>query len=106
AYNVVADLPDAQRALVKDQIAAVSRDYVPAASRRALKLEEIHIPIKGRADEDGVREAYQLLDRASSLSGDPAMTLKRDFLSSKITAYYIQQPNPHLDKPSASATRI
>src|SRR5262249_19705960 len=106
AYSVLADLPEAQRALVKDQVAVVSRDYVTAASRRALKLQEIHIPIKGRADEDGVREAYQLLDRASSLSGDPAMTLKRDFLSSKISAYYMEQARRYLDKPSGSGAGV
>src|SRR5262249_30793843 len=106
AYSVLADLPDAQRALVKDQIAAVTRTYVTAASQRALKLQEIHVPIKGRADEDGVREAYQLLDRASSLSGDPAMTLKRDFLSSKISAYYVEQARRYLDKPSGSGAGV
>jgi hypothetical protein len=106
AYNVLADLPDAQRALVKDQVSAVSRDYVAAASRRALKLQEIHIPIKGRADEDAVHEAYVLLDRASSLSGDPAMTLKRDFLSSKISAYYLDQAKRYLDKPAGSGAGV
>jgi hypothetical protein len=106
AYNVLAELPEAQRALVTDQVSAVARDYVAAASRRALKLQEIHIPIKGRADEDAVHEAYVLLDRASSLSGDPAMTLKRDFLSSKISAYYIEQAKRYLDKPSGSGAGV
>jgi hypothetical protein len=106
AYDVLADLPEAQRALVKDQVTAVTRDYVAAAARRALKLEEIHIPIKGRADEDALREAYMLLDRASSLSGDPAMTLKRDFLSSKISAYYLDQAKRYLDKPSGSGAGV
>lgn len=106
AYNVLADLPEAQRALVKDQMAALGRDYVAAALRRALKLQEIHVPIKGRADEDAVREAYMLLDRASSLSGDPAMTLKRDFLSSKMSAYYLEQARRYLDKPSGSGAGI
>src|SRR5260370_41423472 len=75
AYNVLADLPDKQRTLVTSQLSALTRNYVSAATRRAHKLQEVHIPINGRVDEDAVREAYVLLDRASSLSGDPAITL-------------------------------
>jgi hypothetical protein len=106
AYNILADLPDKQRALVKPQLSALTRDYVSAAPRRAQKLQEVHIPIKGRADEDAVREAYALLDRASSLSGDPAITLKRDFLSTKISAYYVDQASRYLEKPSGSGTGV
>src|SRR5262249_6675990 len=52
------------------------------------------------------REAYTLFDRASSLSGDPAMTLKRDFLSSKMSAYYVEQARRYLDKPSGSGAGV
>ena len=48
AYNVLADLPDQQRALVTSQLSALTRNYVSAATRRAQKLQEIHIPINGR----------------------------------------------------------
>ncbi len=106
AYNVLADLPDKQRALVASQLSALTSNYVSAAPRRAQKLQEVHIPIKGRTDEDAVREAYALLDRASSLSGDPAITLKRDFLSNKISAYYVDQANRYLEKPSGSGAGV
>ncbi|HLW53136.1 MAG TPA: hypothetical protein VKW06_09860 [Candidatus Angelobacter sp.] len=106
AYNVLADLPDTQRALVKDRLSALGPQYVPAATRRAQKLQEVHIPIKDRADEDAVREAYILLDRASFISGDPAVTVKRDFLSNKISAYYIDQAGRYLDRPSGSGTGV
>jgi hypothetical protein len=106
AYNVLADLPDRQRALVTSQLSALAHEYVGAATRRAQKLQEVHIPIQGRADEDAVREAYVLLDRASSLSGDPAITLKRDFLSSKISGYYVEQARRYLDKPAASGAGV
>jgi tetratricopeptide (TPR) repeat protein len=106
AYNVLADLPDKPRALVTSQLSALTRNYVSAATRRGQKLQEVHIPIKGRADEDAVREAYALLDRASSLSGDPAITLKRDFLSAKISAYYVDQANRYLEKPSGSGVGV
>jgi hypothetical protein len=106
AYNVLADLPDKQRALVTSQLSALTSDYVSAAPRRAQKLQEAHIPIKGRSDEDAMREACALLDRASSLSGDPAITLKRDFLSDKISAYYVDQANRYLEKPSGSGAGV
>ena len=106
SYNVLADLPDKQRALVALQLSALSRNYVSAATRRAQTLQEAHIPIKSRADEDAVLEAYVLWDRASSLSGDPAVTVKRDFLSSKISAYYVDQANRYLQKPSGSGAGV
>jgi len=106
AYNVLADLPDKQRSLVTSQLSALARNYLSAAPRRAQKLQESHIPIKTRADEDAAREAYVLLDRASSLSDDPAITLKRDFLSAKISAYYVDQASRYLEKPSGSGTGV
>ena len=106
AYNVLADLPEKRRVLVTSQLSALTPRYVSAATRRAQKLQEVHIPIKGRADEDAVREAYALLDRASSLSGDPAITLKRDFLSTKISAYYVDNASRYLEKPSGSGVGV
>lgn len=106
AYNVLAELPDTQRALVASQLSAMAPQYIPAATRRAQKLQEGHLPIKDRADEDAVREAYVLLDRASYASGDPAITLKRDFLSSKISTYYIDQASRYLEKPLGSGAGI
>ena len=106
AYNVLADLPDKQRALVAPQLASLSHDYLSAALRRAQKLQETHIPIRLRADEDAACEAYVLLSRASSLSGDPAVTVKRDFLSSKISAYYLDQAERYLQKPSGTGVGI
>ena len=106
AYNVLADLPDKQRALVASQLAALGRDYLNAATRRAQKLQEAHVPIKVRADEDAIREAYALLNRASSLSGDPAVMVKRDFLSSKLSVYYLEQASRYLEKPSAAGIGV
>ena len=106
AYNVLADLPDKPRALVTAQMSALAHDYVSAATRRAQKLQEGHVPIRDRTDEDAVREAYALWDRASSLSSDPAVTLKRDFLSSKISAYYLDLANQYLRKPSGSGIGV
>jgi hypothetical protein len=106
AYNALAQLPDPQRALVGSQLSSLAHDYVPAATRRAQRLQEVHVPIRGRADEDGVREAFELLDHASALTGDPAVKLKRDFLSGKISAYYIDQAKRYLDKPLGAGVGI
>ena len=106
AYEILANLPDAQQPYVADQLASLQKNYVTAAFRRAQKLQEIHVPIRGRADEDAVRQAYDLLERASSLSGDPAMKLKRDLLSDKISAYYVEQAQKYLSKPMGSGVGI
>lgn len=106
AYETLADLPAGQQAYAAEQLKALEKSYVPAASRRAQKLQEVHLPIRGRADEDAIRQAYEMLDRASSLSGDPAMRLKLDILSDKISAYYIEQAKRYLEKPSASGVGI
>ena len=106
AYNVLADLPDQQRALVTAQLSALSRSYVSAAARRAQNLQDAHFPMKGRSDEDAVLEAFRLLDRACSLSGDPAITVKRDFLSSKISSYYLDLANRYLQRPFGSGAGV
>lgn len=100
AYNSVAELPDAQRALVAAQISALSPNYVAAASRRAQKLQETHLPIKSRADEDAIRQASDLLDHANALGhDDPSIRLKRDFLFGKLSSFYLDQAKKYLEKP-------
>lgn len=106
AYETLAELPDAQRSLVADRMASLQKDYVPAAARRAQKLQEVHVPIRGRADEDAVREAYDLLNHATALSGDPALKLKQDLLSDKISAYYLDLAKRYLAKPLGSGVGL
>ena len=102
AYNVLADLPEKQRSLVTSQLAALSHNYIGAAVRRAQQIQESHVPIKNPTDENAALEAYVLWDRASSLGDDPAITVKRDLLSAKISAYYLDQANRYLEKASGS----
>jgi hypothetical protein len=106
AYETLANLPPAQQSYAADELRVREKSYIPAAFRRAQKLQEVHLPIRGRADEDAIRQAYDLLDRASSLSGDPAMRLKLDLLSDKISAYYVEQAKRYLQKPSASGVGL
>jgi hypothetical protein len=102
AYDVLANLPEQQRVLVADQMDALKKDYAPAAARRAQKLQEIHLPIRGRADEEAMRQAYELLRRSGAISNDPAVKLKLDLLSDKLSAYYLDQARRYLQKPLAS----
>ncbi|MGO9085203.1 MAG: hypothetical protein ACLQBK_08265 [Candidatus Sulfotelmatobacter sp.] len=106
AYNVLADLPEKQRALVTAQLAALSHDYIGAAVRRAQKIQESHVPIKNSTDENAALEAFVLWDRASALGDDPAITLKRDFLSAKISAYCLDQAHRYLQKASATGAGV
>jgi len=106
AYEVLATLPASQQSYVSAQLAALQKNYVAAASRRAQKLQEIHLPIRGRADEDGVRQAYDLLEHATALSGDPALKLKLDLLSDKISSYYVEQARRYLEKPMGSGVGL
>jgi len=106
AYEVLINLPASQQSYVAQQLAALQKNYVQAATKRALKLEEIHLPIRGRADEDAVRQAYDLLDHASAISSDPALRLKLDLLSDKISAYYVEQAKRYLEKPMGSGVGL
>ena len=106
AYNVLADLPEKQRALVTSQLSALSHNYIGAAVRRAQSIQESHIPIKSPSDANAALDAYVLWDRASSLGDDPAITVKRDFLSAKISAYYLDHANRYLQKASGSGAGV
>src|SRR5947209_1575727 len=106
AYNVLAELPESQRPLVSDQMAALSKDFSTAALRRGQKLQETHLPIRSRADEDALREAHELLDRASAITDDPATKLKRDLLDDKLSAYYVDQARRYLEKPQGSGIGV
>ncbi len=106
AYETLINLPASQQSYVADQLAALQKNYVQAATKRALKLEEIHLPIRGRADEDAIRQAYDLLDHASAISSDPALRLKLDLLSDKISAYYVEQAKRYLEKPMGSGVGL
>ncbi len=106
AYEVLAELPEAQRLLVSSEMEALKANYGTAAVQRAQKLQQVHLPIRGRADEDAVREAYDLLARAGSLGDDPSIRLKLELLSDKISAYYMDQAKRYLEKPLASGVGL
>ena len=107
AYEVLANLPDAQRALVKDQMQALEPDYVKGASDEAKKLLDAHNPIQGRVDEIGVERAHDLLERACTLEPDNQnLKLRRDLISQTLSDYYVARAKLYLDKPLGSGVGI
>jgi len=107
AYEVLADLPDAQRALVKDQMQALEANYVKSASDEAKKLKDAHVPIQGKADEIGVQKAYDYLRRASSLQPDDQnLKLRLELMSQTLSDYYVAQGKKYLGKPLGSGVGV
>ncbi len=106
AYEVLADLNDAQRLLVKEQMDALQDAYVQSALQRAKELQTAHTPIRGRADEDGVRMAYAYLQRASKLSDNPEIGLKLEVMSETISTYYVEMGKKYLNKPLSSGVGL
>lgn len=107
AYEVLAFLPDAQRALVADRIESLKAPYVKSAAAKAKELQLAHTPIQGRADEIAIQRAYEYLQRASSLQKeDQNLNLRLDLLSSTISDYYLQQAKKYLEKPLGSGMGV
>ena len=107
AYEVLANLPDAPRALVKDQMQTLEPDYVKAASDEAKKLKDAHVPIQGRTDEIGVQKAYNYLQAATTLRPDDQdLKLRLDLLAQTLSDYYVVQAKKFLDKPLGSGVGL
>jgi hypothetical protein len=107
AYEVLANLPEAQRALVKDQMQTLEPDYVKSASDEAKKLKDAHVPIQGRTDEIGVQKAYNYLQAASTLRPDDQdLKLRLELLAQTLSDYYVVQAKKFLDKPLGSGVGL
>ncbi len=107
AYEVLADLPEAQRALVKNQMEVLEPNYVKGASDEAKKLKDAHVPIQGRMDEIGVQRAYNYLRIACTLrSDDQNLKLRLDLISQTLSDYYVVQAKKYIEKPLGSGVGI
>ena len=106
AYEVFANLTPAQQLLVKDDMAALETGYVTATTRKAKDLQAAHTPIRGHADEDAIRQAYDYLQRASELSDDPDIGIKLDLVADEISAYYVDLGGKYLDRPLSSGVGV
>jgi len=107
AYEVLADLSESQRALVKDQMQALEPNYIKAASDEAKKLHDAHIPIQGKMDEIGVVRAHEYLRRASALDPDNQdLKLRLDVIDRTLSDYYVAQAKRYFDKPLGSGVGV
>ena len=107
AYEVLAGLPESQRALVKDRMQTLEPNYVKSASDESKRLMDAHNPIQGRADEVGVQQAYGYLQRACTLEPDNQnLKLRRDLVSQTLSDYYVLRAKSYLDKPLGSGVGI
>jgi hypothetical protein len=107
AYEVLATLAAGPKALVAERIQELGPAYVKSASQKAMQLQQAHTPIKGKVDEQSVQEAYDYLDRASTLNeGDKNLKLRLDLLGETISDYYFQQGRRYLEKPLGSGVGL
>jgi len=107
AYETLAALPKAARALVADRMQSLEPDYVKEASDKAKTLQMAHTPIRGHADEVGILRAYDLLQSAYGLSEDDKnLKLRLDILSQSLSDYYLQEAKRYLEKPLGSGVGV
>lgn len=106
AYELLASLPESQRAFTGDQLAALQAPFIDDAVKRADTLSRVHLPIRGRADEDGIRSGHRYLQEAAKLSDDEMVKVKRDLLSDRMSEYYLKEAQRLLAKPRGSGAGL
>lgn len=99
AYETLADLPEAQRSFVAQDMEALQKDYVKDLIARSDVLNKLHLPIRGRADEDAARQSFDHLTKAVNLEPEEGTRIKLDLVSDAISDYYQKQAQRLLDKP-------
>lgn len=103
AYEVLAALPKASKALVAERMQTLEPDYLKEASEKAKTLQQAHTPISGKADEVGILRAYDLLLSAYGLSeADNNLKLRLDLIAQNLSDYYLLQAKKYLDRPLGS----
>jgi hypothetical protein len=98
AYEVLANLPATQQALVADDM--------KSAAMEAKNLHQAHSPIRGLADEVGIEKAYTDLQNAYRLSENETYKDKLDLDGNELSAYLVEQAKHYLAKPGGSGTEI
>jgi len=106
AYEVLANLPATQQALVAEEMKTLEPAYVQAAATEAKNLHQAHSPIRGLADEIGIEKAYTDLQNAYRLSENETYKDKLDLDGNELSAYLVEQAKHYLAKPGGSGTEI
>ena len=106
AFEVLDNLPSAQKALVAGDLARLRDSYIQAASKAAKDQQTEHFPIRGLADEIGIEKAYTWLNRVHELTKDESYSATISTLGDNLSAYFLDQAKRFFDKPSGSATEL
>ena len=106
AFEVLYNLPSAQKTLVNEDLARLRDSYIQAAVKAAKDQQTAHLPIRGLADEIGVEKAYAWLNRVHELTKDDSYSATMSTLGDNLSAYFLDQAKRCLDKPSGSATEL
>jgi hypothetical protein len=106
AYEVLDNLPLAQRNLVSDNVERLKPAYVQRSSDFAKDLRKAHDPIRGVSDEAEIERAYIYLDRAFKLSENDSYRDRKDLLGDELSTYLLNQSKSYLSKPAGSGTEL
>jgi hypothetical protein len=110
AYEVLANLPPAQRAIVADEVTRLTPDYINAASQRAKEITKAYPNIAGIGDERAVESAYNFLEAAYQLSTDDAAKAgfksRLDNLADELATWFLDRAKHYLQKPLGSGTEL
>ncbi len=106
AFEVLANLPEAQRSFISGDMERLSPAYIDSASQTAKELQQAHDPIGGLADELSIERAHGYLQRAYALGNDPSVKDRLDDLANRLSEYYLQQAKRYMDKPLGSGAGL
>ncbi|MGI8772865.1 MAG: hypothetical protein ACR2JE_15695 [Acidobacteriaceae bacterium] len=106
AYEVLAALPAGARALAAEQVASIQSFYVQSASDRARQLQQVHYPIRGRADAEAMRQAYTYLEIASGFDESESLKQRSSVAADQLSDYYVQQAKAYLGRPLYSGVGL
>lgn len=108
AYETLDSLPQGQRQFVSEQVKALEKDYANDLATRATQLTRVHLPIKGKADEDAVRQAFDYLQKAAKfeMADSEAVNTKLELVSDKIAEYYLAQGLKSIEKPRGTGVAL
>jgi hypothetical protein len=106
AYEVLSSLPAPQQALVADDMKALQPAYVESAAQEAKNLHQAHSPIRGLADEVGIKKAFEYLKNAYDLSENESYKDKMELDANELSAYLLDRAKHYLEKPGGSGTEL
>jgi len=106
AFEVLYNLPPAQKSLVSSDFARLQDGYIQAAVKAAKDQQAAHLPIRGIGDEIGIEKAYAWLNRVHELTKDDSYSNTISTLGDNLSAYFVDLAKRYLDKPSGSGTEL